>query len=63
VVAVNRQRNHGGDSGEREDEDQCCDVGLHGLPPLGLPRFALNNITLSGLAKIEREAIHSHRDS
>jgi hypothetical protein len=55
MVAVDCQRNHGGDSGERGD------VGLHGLPPVGLPRLLSVNVTLSGLAEIEREAIHTSR--
>jgi len=38
VVAV--KRNHGGNGSQREDEGQCCDEGLHGWSPLGLPRFA-----------------------
>jgi hypothetical protein len=57
VVTVNRQRNHGGDSGEQEDEGQYCDKGLHGWSPLGLPRLLSVNVTLGGLAEIEREAI------
>jgi hypothetical protein len=63
MVTVNRQRNHGGDSGEHENEGQYCDKGLHGWSPLGLPRLLSVNVTLGGLAEIEREAIHSHRDS
>jgi hypothetical protein len=34
VVTVNRQRNHGGNGGEHEDDGQCCDEGLHGWSPL-----------------------------
>jgi hypothetical protein len=63
MVAVNRQRNHGGDSGQREDEGQYCDKGLHGWSPVGLPRLLSVNVTLGCLAEIEREVIHSHQDS
>jgi hypothetical protein len=63
MVAVNRQRSHGGDSGQREDEGQYCEKGLHGWSPLGLPRLLSVNLTLGGFAEIEREAIHSLRDS
>ena len=33
-VSLNRQRNHGGNGGEREDDGHCCDEGLHGWSPL-----------------------------
>ena len=33
AVSVTAQRDHGSTGGEREDEGQGCDVGLHGWFP------------------------------
>jgi hypothetical protein len=51
VVAV--KRNHGGNGGERKDEGQCCDEGLHGWSPLGCRDSLPNNVTLGTRAEIE----------
>ena len=55
---VTRQSYEGNTAGECEDEDQCCDVGLHGRAPSCLVRMASNTVTVGALAKIEREGIH-----
>jgi hypothetical protein len=34
AVGMTYQRDHGSTGGEREDEGQGCDVGLHGWSPL-----------------------------
>jgi hypothetical protein len=59
AVGMTYQRDHGSAGGEREDEGQGCDVGLHGWTPLKHDEMASNNENVGDFTEVAREAVHT----
>jgi hypothetical protein len=55
------QRQHGKTASKREEKRQYCDEGLHGRSPSGDENGSEATVTVSALARIQCEDIHTLR--